>query len=106
MKRDFGIVLYQLDGDPFLDVKGNPLTLGSLSSTVLGSKYQGDQDLSGDEQYKRYQLAERVYAGSLQEVTAEEVALIKRLIAKACEPRLLGPAYIALERDTEAAVSG
>ena len=99
MKRDFSTVLMGLGDIAFQDDKGQPLTLGALSSGVLGTKYQGDQDLSGDEQYKRYLLAERIFAGGQQEVTAEEVTLIKRQIAKACEPRLLGPAYQALELD-------
>lgn len=102
MKRDFSVVLVQLDGDAFVDAKGNPLTLGSLASQVLGTKYQGEQDLPGDAQYKRFLLAERVHAGGEQDVTAEDVALIKGLVAKACEPRLLGPAYRALETDAEA----
>lgn len=103
MKRDFSVVLIGLDGDEFKNVKAQPLTLGDLSSTVLGAKYQGEQDLSGDAQYKRYLLAERVHAGGVQDVTAEEVTLIKQLIAKACEPRLLGPAYRALETDASEA---
>jgi hypothetical protein len=99
MKRDFSIVLVGLDGASFVDVKGEPLTLGVLSSHVLGVKYQGEENLSGDEQYKRFLLSERVYQGGSQEVSAEDVALLKHLIAKACEPRLLGPAYRSLEQD-------
>lgn len=99
MKRNFSVVLIGLDGDEFKNVKAQALTLGDLSATVLGSKYQGEQDLPGDALFKRYLLAERIHAGGVQDVTAEEVSLIKQLIARACEPRLLGPAYRALEQD-------
>lgn len=105
MKRDFSDVLTGLAGQRLVDEKGDDLTLGSVSVTALLAQYQDEQALSGDEKFRRYQLAERIAKLDVQEVSAEEVALLKRLIGKGYGPMLVGPAYVALERDPTAEIS-
>lgn len=99
MKRDFSIILVGIAGQKMVNEKEEPLTLGSVSVNALLGQYQDEQGLSGEEKFRRYQIAERVSAADVQEVSAEEVSLIKRLIGKGYPPMLVGPAYVALELD-------
>ena len=74
----------------------------NTSLTALGGhKLEGypDEQASGEEKFKRYQLAERISAAGPQDVSVEEVALIKRLIGKGYPPMVVGPAWLALEND-------
>lgn len=95
MKRDFSQTLAAL-GEPL------PENVGTLRAVCVGALlgvYADEQSLGGEEKFRRYQLAERVNAGGVQEVSAEEVALLKKLVGKNWPPAVLGPAYEALERD-------
>lgn len=105
MKRDFGIELVGLKGAKLVDGEGKPLTTGSVSVNALMGQYPDEQGLTGDEKFKRYQLAARIADGDVLEVSAEEVALLKRLIGKGYLPMVVGPAYLALESEPEAAPS-
>lgn len=95
MKRDFSQTLSAL-GEPL------PENVGTLRAVCVGALlgvYADEQSLGGEEKFRRYQLAERLNAGGVQEVSAEEVALLKKLVGKNWPPAVLGPAYEALERD-------
>jgi hypothetical protein len=95
MKRDFSQTLSAL-GQPLPEPAN---TLGSVCVSALMGVYPDEQNLSGDDKFKRYQLAERLHAGGEQDVSAEDIALLKKLIGKNWSPAVLGPAYEALERD-------
>lgn len=95
MKRDFSQPLAAL-GQPLPEPAN---TLGGVSIAALLGSYADEQGLSGEEKFRRYQLAERIHAGGMQEVSAEEVSLLKKLIGKNWPPAVLGPAYEALEQD-------
>lgn len=97
MKRDFSKPLLQLSGEPFAD----NATLGSVSLSLL--LFANDQGVSGEDKFKRYKLAERIKDGGVQEVTAEEVALLKKLVGTHHAPHVVGPTFEALDRDFEAA---
>lgn len=101
MKRDFS---------PELTFKGKPvkegdaiLTLRAVSMGVL--LMTDEQGISPEEKFKRFKLAERIGDDGMQEVTAEEIALIKRLIGRSCQPIVVGPAYELLETDVPSDVS-
>ena len=98
MKRDFSVELVSIGDVKLVDPKEQPLTLGSLVLEALLGQFQ-DENLSGEEKFRRYQLAERISKGGVQEVSAEEVSLIKLVVGKAYVPRFVGPAYLALEQD-------
>jgi len=95
VKRDFSQPLAAL-GQPLPEPAS---TLGAVSIAALLGSYADEQGLSGEEKFRRYQLAERIHAGNVQDVSAEEVALLKKLIGKNWPPAVLGPAYEALERE-------
>lgn len=95
MKRDFSQPLAAL-GQPLPELAS---TLGGVSIAALLGAYADEQGLSGEEKFRRYQLAERIHAGNVQDVSAEEIALLKKLIGKNWPPAVLGPAYEALEQE-------
>jgi len=95
VKRDFGAAMIALGAQ----LPENVATLGAVCIGALMGVYGDEQALSGDEKFKRYKLAERISAGGVQEVSVEDVALLKKLIGKNWPPAVLGPAYEALEQD-------
>lgn len=95
MKRNFSQAMIALGAQ----LPDNVATLGAVCIGALMGVYADEQGLSGDEKFKRYKLAERISAGGEQDVSAEEVVLIKKLIGKNWPPAVLGPAYEALEQD-------
>lgn len=104
MKRDFSQQLVGLGGQQLMEANGDeqrPMTLAVVAVNALMGQYADEQGLTGDEKFRRYQLAERIDAGGVQDVSAEEVALLKKLIGKAYGPMLVGPAFKALESDAE-----
>jgi hypothetical protein len=98
MKRDFSRELIGLGEQKLVDAEGAPLTLSGVVTTALLGTYP-DEQATGEEKFRRYQLAARIDNAGIQEVAAEEVALIKRLIGKGYPPIVVGPAYQALEQD-------
>jgi hypothetical protein len=102
MKRDFSKELIGIPGSITPDNEGRYPTLGAVTVGALLANFQDEASLPGDEKLRRYKLAERISQGGLQEVSAEEVALIKKLIAKAHAIAIVGPAYEALEQDPTA----
>jgi hypothetical protein len=96
--RDFNAALVAIGGHNLADADGAGLTLGTVAINALLGTYP-DEQTSGEEKFKRYQLAERISTAGAQEVSVEEVALIKRLIGKGYPPMVVGPAWLALEND-------
>lgn len=99
MKRDFSTDLIGLGDAKLVDEKGEALKLSAIAVNVLVGQYQDEQGLSGEDKFARYKLAERLNQGGVQEISAEEIALLKKLIGKAYGPIVVGPAYEALEAD-------
>jgi hypothetical protein len=72
-----------LDGKPFVDEKGEPMSFKTIVANALLGNYQDEANLDGAEKLKRWQLARRIHeAEEIVELTAEEIALAKRLVAK------------------------
>jgi hypothetical protein len=88
---DFTLPLRDLHGEVITtekDGKGEVLTLGKVASTALLLAFPDEQNLAGDEKLKRGVLALKVCnceAGKAYDqvtLSAEDIALIKKLIAK------------------------
>lgn len=99
MKRDFSTILIGIGGQKILDGDQQPLTLGVAAVTALVASYPDEPNLTGEGKFKRWLLAERLANGGVIEVSAEEVTLIKQLIGRGYPPLVVGPAYLALEKD-------
>lgn len=96
MKIDFSAAITNLDGTPAKDGDAD-VTLGKVSCGALLATYPDEQHLSGEEKVKRFRLAETAAKGGEQEIKVEDVALLKKLIAKAFPPLVVGRAYDIIE---------
>jgi hypothetical protein len=62
---------------------GKPMTLGIAAVNALQSVFEDERNLGGDEKMKRFLLAMKIHGASLPlDVTTDEAALIKKLVAK------------------------
>src|ERR1700736_5041438 len=93
MKINFDQVLNDLDGEPIV-ADGKPLTLCRVARNALLARFQ-DESPSGEESYHRHELARGAKGES--DWTPEDVVLLKKLIAKAYTPLVIGPAFDAIE---------
>lgn len=71
-----------------------PLTLGMVSMRALSAPEQG---LAPEESLKRGQLAFNVYTSKAAQLTVDELAMIKRLIARAYGPIIVARAFPLLD---------
>lgn len=112
MKRNFNVALRTLDNTPLTEtaltiVDGKqlpvdrPLTLASIAVNALLAPYEDERGLSGDEKVRRYKLAQAIHAAPTVEVevSAEQIAMLKSLIAKSYAPLVVGQAYALLEEE-------
>lgn len=97
---DFTAPLNQLDGHPFVGPDGKDVatTLGSVAETALLSAYQDEPNLSPEDKVKRFALAEKIHLHPTDaQLTAEDVALIKKLVGKSFNALIVGEAWRLLD---------
>ena len=100
---DFSAVITDADNAPVIDCAGSdcagkpPLTIGKLAMRALTASFEDERNLSGEEKFKRGQLAMRVYDGGKVALSAEDTALIKRLVAKGYGPMVVLRAWPLLD---------
>ena len=122
MKVDFSTQLVNIEGEPMEEPKFDPSTgepvmegegenakpvmlkvsLARVAKRVLLTTFEDEKNLDADEKLKRWNLAQKINRGS-KSVSTEEVSLLKKLIAKAFSPAILGPAFTILEGEEEVA---
>lgn len=92
MLRKFDKVATQFDGTPWKDEKGKDLTVAVLAVNALGGTFDDERGLSQQEKCKRTLLAERIYStgATPTEIEADELALIKTLVAKSYPTFIVG----------------
>lgn len=100
MQIDTTRILTSFDGLPVLDAEGEAFSLGRLCSTALQLVFIDEAALDGEKKLRRWELAGRLYREGTPDLTAEEIALCKKLIAKAYGPAVVGPAWTALDPKT------
>lgn len=116
MKVNFNQALLDLDGST-LDLtteacqfcgrsrESRPATLRGVCTDALVARYRDEQEpkaLPGEAKMKRYGLALKITAEDELDVTPEELALIRMLVAKMFGPRVMGPAWLALDSKEDA----
>lgn len=95
---DFSQPIKALDGSPMLKEDKSPLRLEEVVTNSLLSSYPDEQSLPGEEKVRRWSLAIKVHdAPKDPPLTADEVALIKKLVAKAYNPLVVGETWKALD---------
>jgi hypothetical protein len=77
MKIDFSAIIADLDGKPLAE-----LTLGTMATNALMLPFEDERNLSGEEKVRRFKLAQRIHGAAEVDLTAEDISLIKKLIAK------------------------
>lgn len=100
MNIDFSTIIKNLDDTPIQE-EGKSITLSIVVCNALLASYPDEQGLSGEEKVKRFRLAEIASKGNSNNLSVENIALIKRLVAKAFGPLVVGRVYSIL--DPEAA---
>lgn len=95
-----------LDGVVVEDDKKRPFTLRVASMNALLINTEEDRSISGEEKLARWELALKI-KNSEEPVllTAEEISLVKRLLARTYGTLIVGQAYkLFEEKDEKAAV--
>jgi hypothetical protein len=112
MEVKLNTILKDLDGKDIIFTQGVPATkdtkevpavyatVGKMTIEALMATYKDEENLSGEDKLKRWQLAVRVKnssaTGTIQ-MTAEEVSLVKKLIGKAYGIMIVGQVWELLE---------
>lgn len=94
MKLETGTPLTTFTGEPINDAQG-PVTIGKVAIAALLANLNDDAP-TAEEKMWRYNLARRLHVGGEVEITAEDAALIKRLVGKAYGAVVVGPVYEAI----------
>jgi len=96
MKVDFSKVILDLKGEPVKDGEKD-FTLGDVAQNALLMPYPDEKELDGKAKVERFMIATTAALGGEQDISAEDVALIKKLIAKAYGPLVVGRSYQIIE---------
>jgi hypothetical protein len=97
MLKNFDTVLNDLQEMPILNADKQGATLTAKDATLAALLIANqNKPVSGEEKFKRWQLAQRVSAGGEVEVTPEEITLIKELAGDVYSAIVIGPLYIFL----------
>jgi hypothetical protein len=106
---DFSAKILDMDGRPFVDDVRCPadtagkrkcedeVTLASIAVRALMANFPDEQNLPGEDKFKRFALAMKIKDGGEVAVSAEDVSLLKRLIGKLYTPLVVGRAFPLLD---------
>ncbi len=99
MKVDFSSIILDMEKNPVKE-GDKDVTLGMVACQALLATYPNETDISGDEKVRRFRLAEVAVAGGAQDVKIEDVTMLKKLIALAYAPLVVGRAYDIIDPPT------
>jgi len=87
--------LLSFTGEP-IQANGKPLTLRNACCNVLGATFDGEK-LEGKDKVARYALAQRIHSELSPFLTAEEIALLKKLLDVGYGVLVVGAAWTILD---------
>lgn len=90
--------LSTLEGKPLKDEEGKEITVRSTLCNALLASFPDEQNTSGPEKLKRWKLAQAIYVQDEIELKAEEIVLLKSLVAKAFAPIVCGQLLEILDK--------
>lgn len=99
MQIDFTATLVSLDGKSLQSESGDTLLLGDVVTNALINQYS-DENPSGVEKVKRWSIAKRVFGRADISLTADDIALIKNLVAKAYGPIVVGQVWSIIDPES------
>lgn len=95
---DFASPIKTVNGEEMRKEDKNILTLNDVVQNALLASYPDEQNLAGDEKVKRWSLAMKIDRQRKDPtLTADEIALIKKLVGKAYGPLIVGQAWTMLD---------
>ena len=98
MNVDFSQQIKGLDGVVLKGEDSKELTLASVCTNAVLANFQDEANLSGEEKVKRYDLALGIYSTTEPlDLKSEDVALIKKSVAKLFGALVVGQAFKMLE---------
>jgi len=74
-----------------------PFTLKTACFNVLGATIKGEENLSGKDKMKRFELAMKIKDSGEINLTSEEITLLKELIGKMYGTLIVGRCYEILD---------
>lgn len=94
-KKLLNVPIVNIDG---LEIKeaGKTLTVQSIIISALAGNWQDEQGVTGDDKFNRFMLAMKVNEDPEQDLTPEDIVLIKKLVGKNWGPLVVGPVYKVL----------
>lgn len=99
MKLNFNQQILNLDEKPLMNADGSPVTMAYAAKEALLAIFPTEKEISGDEKFKRYQLAKKINSSSEEcEISIEEAALIKKLVSMAYGANVVGRLYEMMEK--------
>jgi len=96
MQVDFSAPILDLNGQPLVDDNG-PVNLGVICLQALLANHDEDRNLSGLEKVRRFNLATEIHANKIVNVSAEDIALLKQLVARSFIVLVTGRAWALLD---------
>lgn len=96
MKIDFDVKFQTLDGKA-ITMNEKEATLKDVTIEALMGLLEEEKGISGEEKFKRYELAMKIKGGGIVDISVDDVSLIKRLIGKMFTPLVVGQAWEMLE---------
>lgn len=97
------IEIEDMDGQPMpggTEKDSKMFTLKTACINGLYAQFEDEKNLSGEEKIKRYNLAEKIYSAKDKDevdLKAEEITLLKKLIAKAYGALIVGRCWELLD---------
>lgn len=94
----FGKVLMDEQDKEIKGADNKPFTLKAACFQSLGATFPDEQNLSGEDKFKRFELYQKIKSTpDPVDLTAEEVALLKKLVGKGYGSIIMGQCWMALE---------
>lgn len=93
MILNFDQTLKELNGETIKDEKGEVKLKTFCQNAILAP----EKEQNAEEKVRAYQLAIKIQEGGEVEVTAEEIALIKKKVGEAYAPIVVGQIFEILE---------
>lgn len=99
MKIDLSAKILDLDGSTIrTGARGEKdFTLGSAVCTALLTPDPKESDISAEEKLRRFNLATKLYDGGVQDLSVEDISLLKLLIGRAYPALTVGRCFALLD---------
>lgn len=98
MQVDFSTVLVDFNNQPLKNENAD-LTLRSVCIEALMAIFKDEENLSGEDKLKRYDLGMIIHsANGAVDLRVEDVALLKKLVGKGYAPIIVGQVWNLLDK--------